>query len=65
MNTVSYAYVRNVLNIRSARSVYALDTPRKRISLNIFIRLQRMPTYWIFCHTSAYVGAIRRSVTGP
>ena len=24
-----------------------------------------MPTYWIFFHTSAYVGAIRRSVTGP
>ena len=24
-----------------------------------------MPTYWIFYYTSAYVGAIRRSVTGP
>ena len=34
-------------------------------SLNIFIRLQRMLTYWIFFHTSAFVGAIRRSVTGP
>ena len=24
-----------------------------------------MSTYWIFFHTSVYVGSIRRSVTGP